>query len=102
MRWGVRNRAANLPGMIRAAIMLLLLIGPAAGHEWYPPACCSGGDCGPLEDSRVHPLAGGGYLIDGLHYVRPADVKDSQDGRFHGCFPSKDKLVCFFAPPRGM
>jgi hypothetical protein len=32
--------------------------------------------------------------------VERAEVRESLDGRFHGCFPTPDRMVCFFAPAR--
>lgn len=72
----------------------------ASGHEWYPPSCCSGGDCEVLAEGRVKALDGGGYLVDERFRVERAEVRESLDGRFHGCFPTPDRMVCFFAPAR--
>lgn len=30
---------------MRALAILLLLAGPALGHDWYPRECCSSSDC---------------------------------------------------------
>jgi len=71
------------------------------GHEWYPVRCCSGGDCVPLEPTRVHAMNDGGYIVDGKITVRRDDVQQSLDGRYHACFPF-GRLSCFFAPARGL
>ena len=48
---GVKLMARVLVGgaVIALAIALLvgILIGRAASHEWYPTECCSGHDCTP-------------------------------------------------------
>lgn len=85
------------------AMMVLVekTIPKANAHGWYPPACCSDADCAPLQPGRVQSLNGGGYLVDGTFYIPKDDVKQSLDGRYHGCFPNKSNLRCFFAPPNG-
>ena len=72
----------------------------AHGHSFYSHECCHDRDCGPIAASRVI-VSGGGYLIDGHHWVPEKDAKDSPDGEFHACFPlpAKDKLRCFYRPP---
>lgn len=32
---------------------------PAYAHSWYPPECCSGQDCAPVESMTWLVLAGG-------------------------------------------
>ena len=86
--------------MISPALTFLWLTGAALAHEWYPTWCCSGGDCGPLAGARVKPVVGG-YLVDGKFMVPAAEVRNSMDGRYHGCFPTPNALKCFFAPPPG-
>lgn len=81
--------------------MAVLAAGTAVlAHDWYPPSCCSGGDCAPLASERVSTTMGG-YLIDGRYFIPNAAARDSMDGRYHACFPSPDKLQCFFKPPQG-
>lgn len=83
---------------------LLLLLAPAVahGHDWYPPNCCSGGDCGPIKSERVtHADDGDGYVVDGKFHVKLSEVRRSPDGRYHGCFPTQKLLRCFWAPPDG-
>lgn len=92
-------------GIVFAAFVLFLLIyepNRAAAHEWYPPLCCSGGDCSPLDPKRVIELTAGGFLIDNRFYVPQKDVGPSLDGRYHACFPKPDDMRCFFAPGRGI
>lgn len=73
---------------------------PVQAHDWYPPYCCSGGDCAPIDSTRVQTVPEG-FVIDGHFNVPRSEVRDSMDGRYHGCFPKPDKLQCFFAPPPG-
>lgn len=88
-----------------AAALALLLTRPAAGHDWYPIACCrgsdAGGDCAPIAAARVQATAAG-YLIDGQFLKTYGETRWSPDGRYHACFPSVGRLSCFFAPERGM
>lgn len=84
-----------------ASLVCLVSVTPGFGHEWYPPNCCSGGDCAPIHDDRVKPDNTGGYIVDNKFKVARNEVKDSQDGRYHACFPKPDELRCFFAPPSG-
>lgn len=86
--------------MIRALAMLMLMGSVAGAHEWYPPFCCSNGDCAPIAGKRVQATPEG-FLIDGKFIVPRSQVKDSMDGQYHGCFPTPEKLLCFFAPPPG-
>ncbi len=85
-----------------ALIASVVLTTAASAHDWYPPRCCSGGDCAPLEDKRVKALNGGGYVVDGKFTVLSEHVQMSQDGRFHACFPTPERMECFFAPLRGL
>lgn len=87
--------------MMRILSILLLSCATAAAHEWYPPSCCSGGDCAPLADERVSTTSTG-YVVDGKFHVPHSQVRKSMDGRYHGCFPRPTELRCLFAPPRGM
>lgn len=81
------------------ALPFLLAATMALAHSWYPVECCSGHDCDAIQASRVQALGAGGYMVDGAHYVPAAQVRQSPDGEYHACFPSKDKLRCFWAPP---
>lgn len=74
---------------------------PVRAHGFYPGECCSNRDCAPLSAVRVHPVVGG-YLIDGLHFVFESQTRVSPDGKYHGCFPTPDTLLCFFAPKPSM
>jgi hypothetical protein len=85
-----------LPATIVVASLAAASI--AAAHEWYPPLCCSGGDCRPIAASRVS-VVSDGYMVDGKFHILASEARDSLDGRYHGCFPEPNRLVCFFRPP---
>lgn len=88
--------------LLIALVWLVVFIAKGRAHSWYPPHCCSGNDCAPLHPSRVWALKDGSYVVDGRFRVHAADARDSQDGRYHACFPQKDNLRCFFRPPSSM
>ena len=93
---------ALLFGLLVVLGIYLIAAPYARAHDWYPPACCSGGDCGPLDSSRIE-REGVDYVIDHRWHVQRSSTTPSPDGRFHGCWPDKDKPpVCVFAPPDGM
>lgn len=91
---------ASLIGVATFLALFFVLVVTVAAHSWYPAECCSGIDCDVLLDERVH-SAPGGYLVDGKHFIAQSAVRKSPDEHFHGCFPSKDKMGCFWAPPQG-
>lgn len=85
--------------------LCFVLVNSAIAHMaqsgWlYPAECCSGHDCAVIDEKRVRP-AFAGYMVDGVHYVPMGQVRKSPDSDYHGCFPTKDKLGCFWAPPQG-
>lgn len=83
------------------AISGMPAFGPAWGHDWYPPYCCSGGDCAPISDTRVT-RDGTDYIIDHRWRIPSTEVKPSLDGRYHGCWPDPQQPPrCIFVPPDG-
>jgi hypothetical protein len=89
-------------GIFLGMVLAFLFASSAKAHEWYPPVCCSGGDCGPVDSSRIT-RDGADYVIDHRWRVQRSATQPSPDGQFHGCWPDKDKPpVCVFAPPDGM
>ncbi|MDB6098303.1 MAG: hypothetical protein JWN58_1006 [Gammaproteobacteria bacterium] len=89
------------------AFISLALIAWANAHEapsgWdYPTYCCGGHDCGPISPARVRPEGEGGYVVDGKFHVIRKDVQDSPDGQYHACFPTSERMACFWAPLAGM
>jgi hypothetical protein len=106
-----------------AAGLIYAMIGTAGAHQapagWaYPPICCNGnrehGDCQPIADRTVKPVAGGFRLTlaPGDHHmvthahvfdIPQSQAKPSPDGRYHVClYPNEDRVQCFFAPPPGV
>jgi len=72
-----------------------------SGMGWsYPWECCHDHDCVEINEGRVH-TSPDGYVIDGHFIVPQSKVRRSPDGHYHACFPTPDKLLCFFAPPMG-
>jgi hypothetical protein len=90
------------------AIVMLTIVGSDAvalahdsGMGWsYPWECCHDHDCAEINEGRVH-TSPDGYVIDGHFVVPQSMVRRSPDGHYHACFPTPDKLLCFFAPPVG-
>lgn len=78
-------------------LFVVACVTPAAAHEWYEAACCSGHDCAPIAFSRVQ-VNSAGFLIDGKFSVPFKDVRRSMDGSYHACFPNPETLRCFYAP----
>lgn len=90
------HRTVAIAGVVAMAIAL---VGSALAHSFYPIECCSGYDCEPISEERVEPLAGGDYRVDGKHVVPAKEVRISPDGLYHACFPTPERLRCFWAPP---
>lgn len=95
----IRNWLVALLVWAIVPIIVVLGVTVALGHSFYSLDCCSGQDCSPIDAKRVR-IVFGGYLIDGLHYVPQANVRTPPPGEdaYHACFPTKDKLRCFYAP----
>jgi hypothetical protein len=89
---------------MRAILACLLLCASSVvwAHDWYPRECCSGFDCFPVE-GRVLPDGRYLFIVLGKEYIRTeADVRNSQDERFHACQPTyRQEPVCFFRPLMG-
>jgi hypothetical protein len=100
-----------------AAALIYAASGNAGAHQapagWaYPPICCNGnrehGDCQPIADQTVKPVAGGFRLTlaPGDHHIfdiPQSQAKPSPDGHYHVClYPNEDRVQCFFAPPPGV
>lgn len=74
--------------------------------HWYDRDCCSNKDCYPLpEDAYLEERPGGDYyarwisplngkLIEGI--VRRSGVRDTRDGRVHGCEASYTAPRCIY------
>ena len=93
--------------VLSAVLASLFVASPVArAHEWYPPECCAGQDCGPAD--TVVRRDDGSYLVTarGLSVVIPAtygDWKLSPDGQVHVCIRQLifggSILMCAFRGP---
>lgn len=96
---GRRSRTA-LVGI--AAVAWLLAASAVMAHDWYPPWCCSDGDCRALLEEKgetVLEVPEGWRLWDGRVIARRFS-KPSPDPKFHLCEePTTKAIICFFAPP---
>ncbi|MCS0497083.1 hypothetical protein NVS89_18510 [Ancylobacter sp. MQZ15Z-1] len=81
---------------------------PACGHDapsgWlYPPVCCSGIDCYPI-DSRDFEARRNGYFIRATRETIPyssSKVHPSGDGHYHRCSFGGEpnaSTICLFIP----
>jgi hypothetical protein len=87
------------------AALLILKIGRAAAHSWYPEECCSDADCEPIASEHVQERPDGFSVFGGRFTVPHDQARPSPDGGYHGCpyqkgFLGSGQLRCFFAPPR--
>lgn len=79
----------------------------AEGHEFYSYECCSDNDCGPLPEGAVTERRDGYHVAPYRHiagetlvpYGDPR-IKESPDGRFHGCEYPMGHLNCLYVPSR--
>lgn len=69
--------------MTRLAFALLLLAGPALGHDGYPVECCSNRDCKPV-DQREIGEDGAFYTYQGMKIAKSQSMP-SFDERWHAC-----------------
>lgn len=102
LRQRIGRGLVKLAVAIGIVVLLVLAVTKIVrAHEWYPPNCCSGGDCGPITGDRIS-IEGHDYVIDHRWHVPINGATPSPDGRYHGCWPDKEKPpVCFYAPPSG-
>jgi hypothetical protein len=92
--------------LLRYTVLALLLsIGPANAHDWYPRECCHEMDCAPVEHVEMVPAEGVTRVrtVHGSATI-PASFprRESKDHRMHVCMrPSVNgmKLLCVFMPP---
>jgi hypothetical protein len=96
--------------MIRPALAVLALAGPAAAHDWYPWACCSDKDCAPVAvpaDLRATPQ---GWHIPASGETIPFEdprirlTPPEGGGEFHRCSVAGDpaaRTICLFVPVTG-
>lgn len=99
--------------LVAAVMFVAAAITSAFSHEaptgWsYPPLCCSNQDCRQADPREVRETPDG-YLLVTTGEVVPYlnyRVKPSPDGLFHVCQQAGNfdsgRILCLFAPPRGM
>ncbi|WP_157113122.1 hypothetical protein [Bradyrhizobium embrapense] len=78
----------------------VLLAGLILAHSWYPPECCSDGDCRavPCEQISTDPRAPG-QIVYGDHAAGKEEIRQSPDGQCHVCArPSSWKMFCVWMP----
>lgn len=89
-----------------AAVALCLSCVPVASHGWYDYVCCSDRDCYPLPDEAIlEEQSNGDYLVKWISplsgriiegRVTRQNVRDTQDGRIHGCERSDGLPRCIY------
>jgi hypothetical protein len=88
-----------------AAMVLVMSARPAQPHDWYPLACCSGIDCGPVEPAEVKAVNGGWFIPATGEFIPFDKAQISPDGGFHRCtmkaHDPKSKTRCLFVPGMG-
>lgn len=90
-------------------VAFVALVNEARAHDWYDRECCSNQDCYPLPGNAyleerangeyyakwISPL--NGQLIEGI--VRKCGVRDTRDGRIHGCENFYHTPRCIYIHP---
>lgn len=78
-------------------------------HQFYDPGsgawCCDEHDCSALDNVEVREM-GGGFIIEGRHFIARQRILPSSDGQYWACFNTGGKgpherekeIRCFFAP----
>ena len=102
---------AHLLFAVAASMVLALTVKPAAPHEWYDPACCSGRDCAAAPVGSVTAVDGGWQIIilAGEHPMVKSNfstivpygdkrVRPSRDQNFHPCISEERHLLCLYVP----
>jgi hypothetical protein len=96
-------------------VSLMVLPHKANSHSWYPPDCCSGQDCAPVD--KIEELSNGDLKITSVHGTTlvPKGYKKrpSEDTKEHICMrpympydqPTPQelssglkKVLCYFVP----
>lgn len=99
--------------MIRI-LALMAFATPAAAHSWYASSCCSGRDCAPILMQQVSVDPGGWHIrlragdhpfvstdLDELIPYDDGRIKKSEDGDFHICINSSQRILCVYVPEFG-
>ena len=82
---------------IGLVILLVLLVSPARGHDWYDRDCCSNNDCKPIAScSEITEHLNGGAKWD-KYVFQKKNVRPSHDSKCHVCIqPSSDSPMCVY------
>jgi hypothetical protein len=89
--------------------IVLAITGVVHSHEFYDWECCSDNDCMPLPEGAVTEERDGYHVapfrgLDHTTVVAYNDksiIKQSPDGKFHGCEYPANHLKCLYVPGRG-
>jgi hypothetical protein len=75
-----------------------LVVYAAKAHDWYPPECCSGRDCAPVDSTDLVEIDNGCWrqLSTGLKFCG-TQVRPSQDKHWHVCHNASGSIpYCVF------
>jgi hypothetical protein len=83
------------------APIMIIVAGSACAHSWYEPACCSEGDCVPVDDGVVYEKVDGVH-VQGWGVLSRTDprVRWSRDDHDHVC-AMLGKRSCVYRKPNG-
>ena len=102
----VRALATLIALTLLCLVAIVILLNKAVAHDWYDRECCSNKDCYPLpEDAYLEERENGSYyakwisplngkVIEGI--VQRQNVRDTRDGRIHGCERSYAEPRCLY------
>lgn len=79
------------------------------GHDWYPPNCCSGHDCRPIEQDNVTATPDGFFVKESretIGYADPRIRKTPPEGgsKYHRCSVGgkpEAETICLYIPNWG-
>lgn len=90
-----------------ACLILACSIDAVSSHDFYAWECCSDQDCQPLPEGAVEERSDGyhiapfrGLRTETVIGFRDPRIKQSPDGRFHGCEYPINHVACLYVPPR--
>ena len=102
----MRALAVLLVALMLCLGAIIYLISQANAHSFYDAACCHNRDCYPLPDGySYYELPDGNYhaawisphtgkIVEGI--VSRNNVKDTHDGKEHGCETPESKPRCLY------
>jgi hypothetical protein len=87
----------GLCGIWTVALIVMLIVGSAQAHDWYPHQCCHDTDCHPVGcDTLAENGDGSVTYTSDLHVTfefEKRKVKASQDSKCHVCIHSSPMQV---------